>query len=116
MRLEGNFPTRSPLLASREGQEDAFVTKTDASGSTLDFSTYLGGSANDAGYGIAVDSTGNMHVVGRMESTSFPIQVPLQAVSAGGGRLRRPHRRRVRVLHAHPCRLLDTHNPKMGEL
>jgi len=45
-------------------QEDMFVMKLDLTGSTLAYSTYLGGSDDDAGTGIAVDSAGNAYVVG----------------------------------------------------
>jgi hypothetical protein len=52
--------------------EDAFVTKLDAAGSTLLYSTYLGGTGLDNGFGIAVDYTGSAHVTGYTESTDFP--------------------------------------------
>jgi len=42
---------------------DAFVTKLNPSGA-LSFSTYLGGSRDDRGAGIAVDSAGNIHILG----------------------------------------------------
>jgi hypothetical protein len=45
-------------------QEDMFVMKLDPTGSTPFYSTYLGGSDDDEGSGIAVDSTGNANVVG----------------------------------------------------
>jgi len=55
------------------GSWDAFVTKINAAGSALDYSTYLGGSYNDAGYGIAVDGSGNATMIGRSESSNFPV-------------------------------------------
>ncbi|MBE3099898.1 MAG: SBBP repeat-containing protein [Planctomycetes bacterium] len=48
----------------RGGGADAFVAKFNPTGSTLVYSTYLGGSADDYGYGIAVDSAGNAYVTG----------------------------------------------------
>jgi hypothetical protein len=51
---------------------DAFVTKLDATGSTLIYSTYLGGTGNDIGYGIAVDADGNAYVTGSTASLNFP--------------------------------------------
>ena len=51
---------------------DAFVAELGPSGSNLVYSTYLGGSATDAGIGIAVDSSGNAYVTGFLYSTNFP--------------------------------------------
>jgi hypothetical protein len=51
---------------------DAFVTKLSADGSSLVYSTYLGGIGTDDGWGIAVDTTGNAHVTGRTRSSDFP--------------------------------------------
>ena len=50
------------------GRSDAFVTKLNATGSALVYSTYLGGSISEVGSGIAVDGTGNAYVTGRTES------------------------------------------------
>jgi Beta-propeller repeat len=80
----GNFPTTSPLQASFGGGYDAFVTKINAAGSALVYSTYLGGSGIDIGYGIAVDGVGNVYVTGHTTSTNFPTTNPLQG-SFGGG-------------------------------
>ena len=51
---------------------DAFVTKLNASGNGLVYSTYLGGSGADSGQGIALDSTGDPYVAGDTQSTDFP--------------------------------------------
>src|SRR6266850_808926 len=53
------------------GGSDAFVTKLDPTGSALLYSTYLGGSADDAGLGIAVDAAGAAYVTGVTQSTDF---------------------------------------------
>jgi hypothetical protein len=50
-----NFPTANALYAANGG--DAFVAKLNAAGSALVYSTYLGGSGDDGGNGIAVDSS-----------------------------------------------------------
>jgi photosystem II stability/assembly factor-like uncharacterized protein len=58
---------------------DAFVTKLNASGSALLFSTLLGGSTDESGNGIALDSTGNIYVVGQTRSTNFPVVNAVQS-------------------------------------
>ena len=79
-----NFPTQSPLQGSSGGGLDGFVTKLDPSGSSLAWSTYLGGSGNDNALAITVDGGGAAHVTGTTYSTDFPTQVPLQPAHAGG--------------------------------
>jgi hypothetical protein len=54
------------------GARDVFVTKLSADGSSLAYSTYLGGSSYDEGRGIAVDSSGEAYVGGHTESADFP--------------------------------------------
>ena len=79
-----NFPTGSPFQGTNGGGSDAFVAKLNAAGSALVYSTYLGGSSNDNGYGIAVDSSGNAYVTGYTSSSNFPTASPLQRANAGG--------------------------------
>jgi hypothetical protein len=62
---------------------DAFVTKFNPTGSALVYSTYLGGSSYDLGFGIAVDSAGNAYVIGGTCSTDFPTMNPLQPAYGG---------------------------------
>jgi hypothetical protein len=54
------------------GTKDAFATKLNASGSSLVYSTFIGGAATDFGRGIALDSAGNAYVTGFTESADFP--------------------------------------------
>src|SRR5262249_27547893 len=79
-----NFPTANPLQGASGGGYDAFVAKLSASGSSLLFSTYLGGSTDDSGNDIAVDGSGNTYVTGHAQSTNFPTQSALQPTSGGG--------------------------------
>jgi Beta-propeller repeat/PASTA domain len=51
---------------------DAFVAKVNASGSALAYATYLGGSGDDEGHGIAVDRVGSAYLTGPTSSTDFP--------------------------------------------
>jgi len=81
-----NFPTfpktGSPLPfqpAFGGGQVDAFVAELNSSGNALVYSTYLGGSGNDSGTSIAVDSFGDAYVTGSTTSINFPVASPLQA-------------------------------------
>jgi hypothetical protein len=66
-----NFPLRNPLRQFG-GLMDAFVTKISASGSTLLYSTYLGGSGGDSASSVRLDSDGNAYVGGSTFSANFP--------------------------------------------
>src|SRR2546426_7456735 len=66
MQASGAFQT------ANDPPYDAFVTKLNAAGSGLVYSTYLGGSGFEQGIGIAVDSAGNAYVTGYTQSTDFP--------------------------------------------
>jgi len=78
-----NFPTKNPMQESEAGWIDAFVAKIDADGSALVYSTYLGGSDDDFGSGIAVDGSGNAYITGKTRSANFPTKDPIQASNAG---------------------------------
>jgi len=81
-----NFPTAVPLQASRNGAgNDAFVSKLNAAGSALAYSTYLGGSGGDVAYDVAVDGGGNAFLSGWTTSSNFPTAAPLQASHTGSG-------------------------------
>ncbi len=71
--LSRNFPATSAAFdTSQNGGADVFVSKLSAAGNTLVYSTYLGGSLSDYGYGIAVDGSGNSYVTGATWSPDFP--------------------------------------------
>jgi hypothetical protein len=71
---QSNFPTTSGAFQTTYGgpNADAFVSKLNATGSALDYSTYLGGSNGDWGSGIAIDASGNAYVTGYTYSSDFP--------------------------------------------
>jgi hypothetical protein len=76
-----NFPTLNPIQPNNGGNGDAFVTKLSTSGSSLVYSTYLGGNDTDYGFyeaGIAVDAAGNTYVGGETASPNFPTLNPYQ--------------------------------------
>src|SRR5712691_10605044 len=68
-----NFPLATKLNGNNRGGTDAIVVKLNASGSALLYSVYIGGSADEWGFGIAVDSLGQAYVTGRTTSTNFPV-------------------------------------------
>ncbi|XZN92083.1 MAG: SBBP repeat-containing protein [Microcoleus sp.] len=79
-----NFPTKNAIQSVSGGGKDAFITKINSSGSALVDSTYLGGTGDDYGNGIAVNSSGAVYVAGSTASTNLPIANPLQAANGGG--------------------------------
>src|SRR5438093_740242 len=81
-----NFPTTpGAFQASLTGGFDAFVTKLNPLGSGLVYSTYLGGSGSEFGFGSAVDAAGNAYVTGFTESTNFPTTSGAFQTTFGGG-------------------------------
>jgi hypothetical protein len=79
------FPLQNAFQSIYNGNyADAFVTCFDSTGSTLVYSTFLGGTGLDYAYGIAVDTAGYATVVGHTESTNFPTHNPYQASHGGG--------------------------------
>ena len=82
----GSFPTVNAYDNNFDGLSDAFITKMNPTGSSLIFSTYLGGSignyfnsrGQELGYGIFVDGNRNIYVTGGTNSTDFPLLNPIQ--------------------------------------
>ena len=67
------FPTTAGAFdTTANGAFDVFVTKLNATGSALTYSTFLGGQGFDSGSGLAIDSAGNAYVSGSAGSTDFP--------------------------------------------
>lgn len=78
-----DFPLKN-AFDSTHAARDAFVTKMNADGTALFYSSFLGGGENDEGNGIAVDPQGNAYVVGKTFSTTdFPILNAFQPVNGG---------------------------------
>jgi hypothetical protein len=76
------FPVVQAAQPVFGGERDAFVFKLDPAGSIV-YSTFLGGSASDIGYGVAVDAAGNAYVTGEALSDDFPVASALQPVRRG---------------------------------
>lgn len=72
--LDSNFPTTSGApQTTNAGSFDIFITKLATNGTSLTYSTYLGGSGQDEGNAIAVDGSGNAYVAGDSLSSNFPV-------------------------------------------
>lgn len=85
----GSFPTAAAFQPLSGGSVDAFVTKLNASGTALIYSTHLGGTASEYslyGGAIAVDGAGNAYVGGTTASPNFPgaNASTIQPVNGGG--------------------------------
>jgi hypothetical protein len=80
-----DFPTMNPLQPANGGGYDAFVAKLNPTGSALVYSTYLGGSGNELGGDIAVDSAGSAYVTGSTGSSNFPTTLGAFQPAFGGG-------------------------------
>lgn len=73
-----DFPLKKQIFKNRESV-DAFVTKYDKNGNQIVYSTYIGGSYADWGWGIAVDKKGAATIVGTTQSSLFPLKYALQS-------------------------------------
>ncbi|MBV9769909.1 MAG: SBBP repeat-containing protein [Bryobacterales bacterium] len=77
----GNFPVTSGAFeqSSQGGLSDCFVSKLNAAGSALTYSTFLGGGALDLCAGIAIDAWGDAYVTGTTYSSNFPVYHAMQS-------------------------------------
>jgi uncharacterized protein (TIGR03437 family) len=84
--IEGIAVAAGHLYVAVYGTRDAYVTKLDPSG-TLVYSTYFGGSADDAATALTVDQAGNVYVTGTTTSLDFPVTKGVYAATppASGG-------------------------------
>jgi len=84
----GDFPVTAAAFQSTYGGgipgNDSFVTKLNSAGSTLLYSSYLGGSFTDRSNGIVVDAAGNAYLTGWTDSPDFPAANAFQPAKAGG--------------------------------
>ncbi|MCS7154159.1 MAG: SBBP repeat-containing protein, partial [Bacteroidia bacterium] len=82
-----NYPVTAGAFQTTHGggYADVFVTKLNATGSGLVYSTYIGGSGDDAGYGIAVDGNGQAYVTGEADSTDYPVTAGAFQTTFSGG-------------------------------
>src|SRR6266542_3161600 len=78
-----DFPTVNPLQPVLSGTSDAFVTKISPTGSALLYSTYLGGTRGEWGFGIGIDSRNSIYVTGLTLSDDFPTLDAAQPIPDG---------------------------------
>ena len=82
--LSSNFPTANAFQSANPNfSNEVFVTKINPAGSSLVFSTYLGGRGGDDGFDIAVDATGSAYVTGSTNSFDFPMAGAFQPTLSG---------------------------------
>lgn len=81
--LDPNLPVVGGFHTSLKGPDDGYVAEFSADGSTLLFSTYLGGNKTDEAKAIAVDSFGNVIVSGETTSNDFPLKNAVQTNRRG---------------------------------
>jgi hypothetical protein len=83
-----DYPIANAHQGTPAGGQEVFLTKLAASGGSLVFSTYLGGSAGYVGSAeearsVALDPQGNVYIAGQTSSANFPVRNPAQATNAG---------------------------------
>jgi gliding motility-associated-like protein len=80
------FPvTSGAYQLAKAGDQDGVVFKMDAGLSTLIWSTYLGGSKDDAAFGLILDASKNVYVTGGTASSDFPVSAGAYKVLFNGG-------------------------------
>ncbi len=78
------FPTTAGAYdTAKSTGSDVFVTKLNASGTGLVYSTFIGGSGNDVAWGIALDAAGNAYVTGSTTSSNLPTLNAYQGTLSG---------------------------------
>lgn len=74
-----DFPTKDPIQSTKLGVKSAFLTKLDSTGSSLIYSTFIGGNKDDEAKSMALDSNNNVYLIGITDSTNFPLISPYQS-------------------------------------
>lgn len=78
-----DFPVVNAMQTTNKSHgRTAFVTKVNRTGTSILYSTYLGGSgSNDEGFAIAVDGVGAAYITGETNSKDFPLVHPIQTTN-----------------------------------
>ncbi len=80
-----NFPVVTPMQPTLGGLTDAFVTKLNATGTALIWSTYLGGRSSDVSTDLALGKSGSLYIGGYTNSTNFPTTANADFQNTRGG-------------------------------
>lgn len=82
-----DFPLKNATQPYAGGSQygDAFITKLNATGTAVLFSTFFGGSDDEFGNGVAVDKNGSIYVCGGTDSNDFPVKSAAQPTAGGDG-------------------------------
>jgi hypothetical protein len=86
--LSADFPVTEAFDTTYNGgggYGDVFVTKLNASGSALLYSTFLGGGGDELSYGLAVNGAGNAYLTGYVNSSNFPTTPGAYDTTYNGG-------------------------------
>lgn len=78
-----DFPIKNPNQSNNSGDFDIFIAKLNPTGTSLVYSTYLGGGDLDVGVRIAVDNGGNAYITGATDSINFPLSNAFQSSLKG---------------------------------
>ena len=81
--LSIDFPVVKAIQPSSAGQYDAFVAELSADGSSLLFSSYVGGTGADSAAGIGLDAHTRVYIAGQTQSNNLPLQNPVQTTNGG---------------------------------
>ncbi|MBD3638433.1 MAG: gliding motility-associated C-terminal domain-containing protein [Crocinitomicaceae bacterium] len=81
-----DFPTQTPFQAANAGQQDGVVFKLSSDFSSLLWSSYFGGSQNDACYSVKIDSSYNILMAGGTSSSNLPATIGALTPTYQGGK------------------------------
>ena len=81
-----DFPLQNGLPGGHQGGNDVFITKLNAAGTGVIFSTYLGGTGDEIGRAVALDGANppNIYIYGETNSNNFPVVGGPQSTIGGG--------------------------------
>ena len=77
------FPVVAGFSSTNQGGQDGFITKVTAAGSSIRYSTYIGGTGADHIGAIALNAAGNVFLTGSTFSINFPMRNAVQAQNGG---------------------------------